>query len=436
MSEAVLSSVNKMYSSSRLQARWLNLLRFLLMVGIIATPFSTSINILVEVAAFGALLTPVFWSNARKSMRWWVTTTMLLFFILVLCRIYGSPADHYHKWKTLSRYVAHFLPIILLAPLLISSKWRSSVWNSLLASAVGLCGYFAIIGPWSSAVSLHLPIFYHHVTHINMHVQECSVLLAIGVFIALEKCIFNFKEKNTMFAMISLLLFSLCFYSLLDNQTERVGVVLSVFLFLYAFFTLFSRRTMFAAAVLMVCIIVGAYHFLPRFKTVIVDRTHNSAIAYASGQKETSAGVRLEMWKKSVNLWTKKPISGYGTGTFATGYSSLKVTDDLRGFKRTPENSYLQILLQMGLVGLAFFAAFLLSCWLLTCNMEGREKIIARGVMFAVALAAMSFPAFAVNNTLTWFSVVLAAAGGNVLAQQKTVNKKGSIAKTEAKKYS
>src|SRR5207244_11254122 len=66
---------------------------------------------------------------------------------------------------------------------------------------------------------------------------------------------------------------------------------------------------------------------------------------------------RAQAWDAALHEAAKRPIAGYGFGT-----ESVVFVDRYYGFDSSvPENSYLGVLLQLGIVGLVAFLALLLA---------------------------------------------------------------------------
>jgi len=78
----------------------------------------------------------------------------------------------------------------------------------------------------------------------------------------------------------------------------------------------------------------------------------------------TAMGMRVIMWETSAELIRQRPLLGYGVGGFAPAYGKLTATSNA-GWRaqpsQDPHNQYLFILATTGLLGLAVFAAWLVS---------------------------------------------------------------------------
>lgn len=68
---------------------------------------------------------------------------------------------------------------------------------------------------------------------------------------------------------------------------------------------------------------------------------------------------RLEFWKVAGRLILRKPISGYGLGTYFSAYYIEYAGN--QWYSRFVHNHYLQMAVELGLLGLGLLCAFLIS---------------------------------------------------------------------------
>lgn len=74
---------------------------------------------------------------------------------------------------------------------------------------------------------------------------------------------------------------------------------------------------------------------------------------------ETSAvGGRLEFWKAAIKLWSRKPLTGYGLGSFYTDYYTVYINNGW--YSRFVHNEYLQVGAELGIIGFILFICFLI----------------------------------------------------------------------------
>ena len=72
----------------------------------------------------------------------------------------------------------------------------------------------------------------------------------------------------------------------------------------------------------------------------------------------SSTILREILWRDGLRLWRLSPVYGHGVGSFETGISRVQ---DFRFETRYVHNHYIQVLLEDGVIGFAFYAAALLS---------------------------------------------------------------------------
>ena len=152
-----------------------------------------------------------------------------------------------------------------------------------------------------------------------------------------------------------------------------------------------------------------------------IDESQN----YEQSPKFTSIGIRIVMWKNTVQLLKnfEHPIMGYGTSGFETSYK--KQVDWQKGWQGEPvgdpHNQYLRILVEYGFVGLILFLLFIFS--LFKQNIRGPFYILGVGVLLAWCATSMfsaHFTVFAEGRFLMiWCSALLSV---NTIEQKDNIN--------------
>lgn len=89
---------------------------------------------------------------------------------------------------------------------------------------------------------------------------------------------------------------------------------------------------------------------------------------YETEQAETSAGYRLEFWKKSVGIIATAPVFGHGTGSTEEMFRRVKDGTGISAVVTSnPHNQVLLIAIELGLVGVAVLVALWAAHGLLFC---------------------------------------------------------------------
>lgn len=105
--------------------------------------------------------------------------------------------------------------------------------------------------------------------------------------------------------------------------------------------------------------------------------------------RDSSAGLRIEFYRNSLDIIADHPIAGVGTGGFASAYATrVKGTEMLA--TRNPHNEYLHIAAQLGLIGLAAMGLLFVVQWRVARRLPtALESGLARGLVLAFAVGCL-----------------------------------------------
>ena len=112
---------------------------------------------------------------------------------------------------------------------------------------------------------------------------------------------------------------------------------------------------------------------------------------YELSNELTSMGIRMVMWKNTIQLLKRfeHPVLGYGTNGFETAYKNQ--VGGQQGWQgepvSDPHNQYLRILVEYGLIGMILFLLFILSFF--RQNIKGHFYILGIGVLLAWCATSM-----------------------------------------------
>ncbi len=171
--------------------------------------------------------------------------------------------------------------------------------------------------------------------------------------------------------------------SLAIRSKLKITVVLSV-LFLSAVFLSGSRASMGAMAVALIIPFFGIQRlelknaiikfiiiFTSAFvfsqialyasvyirENIFIDKSLLESITRSSSFVSSSLKGRLEFWRVAFDLFKNEPILGYGNGTLFSAYYIEYGMNEW--YSRFTHNHYLQIMAELGIVGITLFLAFL-----------------------------------------------------------------------------
>jgi O-antigen ligase len=160
----------------------------------------------------------------------------------------------------------------------------------------------------------------------------------------------------------ALLLLALAFLAnLLYVTVSRTSLVTIPILLVIFGFLRFGRRTLAPLLVLTVVSAALIWQTSPILRqriTTIFDQINN----YEPSGARTSAGERLEFWRKSLIFIANAPVLGHGTGSISEQFRRAAVdqTGIAAQVAANPHNQIFTVAIQLGLVG----TALLLAMWI------------------------------------------------------------------------
>lgn len=97
------------------------------------------------------------------------------------------------------------------------------------------------------------------------------------------------------------------------------------------------------------------------FCSSIVPKIYNRFLPLVTGAIDSSSMQRFQLWRTAIEIWKTRPIFGTGIGSYRLLGPSFGLPDVLiyNGYGSNCHNSYLEILSEQGVVGLAAFLALL-----------------------------------------------------------------------------
>ena len=189
-------------------------------------------------------------------------------------------------------------------------------------------------------------------------------------------------------------------------MTGRTGyLVLFVFLAMELFRGV-PRKMAWVALVVPLLFALGLYEVSPRFAER-VGQVKTNSLAYQGQDVTTSEGQRIDMWYRALLGIEKKPILGYGVGSYPQVYRAEGGL--IQGVVSQPHQQYLLWWIDAGLVGLlllfSFFAALLYDARQLQ---PSAAAALVTTTAIAFVMGMMNCPLFGVGMG-EYFLLIMAA---------------------------
>lgn len=159
-------------------------------------------------------------------------------------------------------------------------------------------------------------------------------------------------------------------------------------------------------------VVAGSYYAVDRFQQR-VDQLANEVTAYDQGNRDTSTGIRWQLYKAGVEVFVHHPLAGVGPEGFALEMDPMAVAGKL-----TPEaaqlgrgevhNDILSKAAGMGIPGLiAILASYLVPLWLFwRATKSGHEQIRRSGILGVVFVSGI----FVFGLTVEFLNLTMATA--------------------------
>lgn len=365
-----------------------NLARIFFLVSLIFLPVSSFLNNAIILAVIFSLLG----GNIAEKLSYFWKFKMNIFALMLVAILAIGMFYHPLGWQAgfhqFFKYSHKFIFILFLLPLFIDEKWRRYTLDTLIYTAL----VFSIIYCLHAyhIVNFHTEAIFHRDFWYILSRIPWSFYVAIAAFILLNRVLDEEKNKKINMAYCVFLLFFIFFVN-----AERTGMLVTL-----ALLSLFIvQRKGLKGVLIMVLLVpllsISLYFASPIVKSRInlaMDNIHN----YQQGKVNTSIGLRMAFARNSLQLVEKKLWFGYGTGSFThmyekTGGPRLEVDGPPLG---DPHNSYINLLVQVGMIGLFTFMSWLLMQLIETFSLPKNERRLMQGLILAFVIACFCVSAF------------------------------------------
>ncbi len=286
-----------------------------------------------------------------KTTKWMISILLLLVFYCL-----GMMWGNDHKNIT---WIIQKLSLLLVFIVFATSKFNQSTlkWGTLLfIFSTLVSAILAILINQEIILPLHnyIPIISSKntisaFTTYNYH----NILLSFSSLL----CLFLFLEKKVQYRWI--LLMCIAIYSLsIFTESGRAGqLIFILFLGIYSIYY-FRKNIIYSIGIICFLIfsIYSAHQFSDKFKFRVKEakkKIQNEMIKTNSQNTDKNQNdIRIVFIKETVNYIKKKPILGYGTGSFGTIFKREINSGHEYLIHTTPHNTYLYVWFEVGILGL------------------------------------------------------------------------------------
>lgn len=337
---------------------------------IAALPVSTSFtDIFLVLAVATMLLSMKITELAHDILNNRIALLFLIFFGLFLLGATYSSAPTHDILKSLLKD-SKLLYGALLIPIFREQKWRTHaftvfIFTMTFVMTLSYANFFGLIHSQ-----------YHNAAVFKSHIQ-INFLMAFYAYLLLNRAFDNKQYHKTY-----LILFLFALTNTLFLSEGRSGYVVFAALMMLFGWQRYSWKGLLTMLAFITGLASTAYFssskFHGRINTVISQHQQ-----YQQGDKNTSVGKRLVFYKHALQLIKEKPIIGSGTGSVVSRMKAIEKNPQLR--THNVHNEYLNIGIQLGLLGLGFLAYFFSMIAIKSFELPKNEQYLAQATLIAIA---------------------------------------------------
>jgi O-antigen ligase len=307
-----------------------------------------------------------FWFVFRNPV---VILALFLFGLLVLSISY-TIAPWPDVINALQKY-GKLLYIILLLPLFKDDTWKRAGINAFPMIVTLIASFLKMFG-W-----LHLgngglgTIFTNHI--------NTGFLMAFAIFIVAHRTFDSSKWRHWIYASLLLIMIVQLFFMNEGRTGYWVFAVLTV-LFLWQ---KLAWKGLIIAIIFLPVLVGMLFIFSGNFRDRIEMINKDLGNYHHQHLRDNSIGLRLVFTKNSLLLIREHPLVGTGIGSFRTAYQKHFPPDP--GFERmsNPQNEYLMIAVQLGLIGLMVLFWLFYYQWHYSFVLSNEFQKLAQGMVVA-----------------------------------------------------
>ena len=234
---------------------------------------------------------------------------------------------------------------------------------------------------------------------------DLGIFLAIGIPMAWYLAVTdNDSRKNRLLKLVNYAYTPLAIFAII--LTAGRGTILATIP--AAIFILMSLKRF--NKWLRVAIFIGFLGVLFTLPTIIPETSFNRLATLTSELSEGSLSGRRYIWQEGLAVFAKHPVLGVGSGAFRQGVEVSFLNE-----RKVAHNTYLSVLVEVGIPGFALLAAILaITVQQILRQPEWDSRLwLAVFLVWAIGAFALTFE----DKKATWFVIGLIVASANLIYQ-------------------
>jgi O-antigen ligase len=300
-----------------------------------------------------------------------------------------------------------YLPFLL--SLMTEEKWRRRAMSAFLSAMLFtlVLSFLKVYGGLPIATRHTIACIFKDHIYTNLMMAYASFVIGHSVL-----------SDQTFWKRLGLLtiLIGIIFYIFFMSE-GRSGYVIFTLLWLLLGLQRYRFRGV-LIGILGLILLVGLAHISSeRFQRRVSTAIENLE-QYWQGNSNSSVGARLEYSYNTLELFKQHPWLGWGTGSFKEAYQAYATKANLVT-TQNPHNEYLNVLIQIGGLGLWAFLGFFWTILRQSFNLESPERWFVQGLWVSMTVGCFA-NSWLMDFTSGYFFMVLLACCFGALRLKNT----------------
>jgi len=289
------------------------------------------------------------WQRVRNNR---LSLPVFLLWLLTFVASLWSVGD----WETIAKqfYIySRLLWFFLIVSLIQSSQHQKWAWWAFLAGCtinilMGLV--IAFTPPTRFGSIVHLIKSAHGTVLSNYNAQG-----AILAFFAAACFVYMLSSQTKWIKALCALFFALAIANSAFFSQSRSGFVVTVLAVLAVISASVNKDKRIALGVGILAVLIGLAYFSPMMYSRFAHSITEINQYFTTGNFETSAGYRIEMWRRGIDFFLSSPFWGHGTGSYYKLASEVYTADQCAEACNHPHNQFLFFAVEFGAMGVGLF---------------------------------------------------------------------------------
>ncbi len=358
-----------------------------------------------------ALISIILYKSSRGERFLFTRPQALCFLLLMVCMVFSVPASYYRSKslqfiteRTVKLFVLFFLTINVIRN---TRSLKTFLWVLVLSGCVPAVGTF--LSEFFPEGFRFLETKSGRIGWTGYYVNANTIAAAMVILIPMCFCLIevsaSWLKKAVLFVLIGFFAF------IMLRMLSRTGVVsLGGVLIMYVVTGKRKVLSLMLAGVLIVGVVAMRPEIIARVATI------------GTYKQDASAMSRITGWKYGVRMALNRPLWGVGVRAYEVAVRDYSSPQSSRGgfVVRTPHNSYITIMSELGFIGFGAFLALvgftLRDLWkqqkkLKGVTAPGADELSRMSRSFTLAIMALCLVGLTLDYCYDWIFYMLIALG-------------------------